>query len=69
VKLTFLKGASLKDPARLFNSSLEGNARRAIDIREGEEVDGTAFKALIRQAVALNGSGKSKPSKRKSRGP
>jgi hypothetical protein len=64
VKLTFLKGASLKDPARLFNSSLEGNARRAIDIREGEEVDGSAFKALIRQAVALNSSGKSKPSKK-----
>lgn len=58
VKLTFMKGASLKDPARLFNSSLEGNARRAIDIREGETVDATAFKALIRQAVALNGSPK-----------
>ena len=64
VKLTFIKGASLKDPARLFNASLDGNARRAIDIREGEEVDGSAFKALIRQAVALNGSGKSKPSKK-----
>jgi hypothetical protein len=64
VKLTFLKGASLKDPARLFNSSLDGNARRAIDIHEGEEVDGPAFKALIRQAVALNRSGKSKPSKK-----
>jgi hypothetical protein len=63
VKLTFAKGASLKDPARLFNSSLEGNTRRAIDIGEGEEVDEAAFKALIRQAVALNGSGKSKPSK------
>jgi hypothetical protein len=62
VKLTFAKGASLKDPARLFNSSLEGNTRRAIDIREGQEVDATAFKALIRQAVALNGAGKSKPS-------
>ena len=60
VKLTFLKGASLKDPARLFNSSLEGNARRAIDIHEGEEVDGSAFKALIRQAVALNGSARPK---------
>jgi hypothetical protein len=58
VKLTFLKGASLKDPAKLFNSSLEGNARRAIDLREGEEIDATAFKALIRAAVALNGSGK-----------
>ncbi len=56
VKLTFAKGASLKDPARLFNSSLDGNTRRAIDIHEGEEVDGSAFKALIRQAVALNRS-------------
>jgi len=64
VKLTFAKGASLKDPARLFNSSLEGNARRAIDIHEGEEVDESAFKALVRQAVALNSSGKSKPSKK-----
>ena len=64
VKLTFPKGASLKDPARLFNSSLEGSVRRAIDIREGEEVDASAFKTLVRQAVALNNSGKSKPSKR-----
>jgi hypothetical protein len=64
VKLTFSKGASLKDPARLFNSSLEGNARRAIDIHEGEVVDKSAFKALVRQAVALNSSGKSKPSKK-----
>ena len=64
VKLTFAKGASLKDPARLFNSSLDGNTRRAIDIHEGEEVDGSAFQALIRQAVALNRSGKSKPSKK-----
>jgi hypothetical protein len=56
VKLTFAKGASLKDPARLFNSSLEGNARRAIDIHEGEEVDESAFKALVRQAVAFNTS-------------
>jgi len=64
VKLTFAKGASLKDPARLFNSSLDGNTRRAIDIAEGEKVDATAFKALIRQAVALNGSGKSKVSKK-----
>jgi len=63
VKLTFAKGAFLKDPARLFNSSLDGNLRRAIDIHEGEEVDESAFKALVRQAVALNGSGKSKPSK------
>src|SRR5437764_2346495 len=58
VKLTFAKGASLKDPAKLFNSSLEGNTRRAIDIHEGEEVDAKAFKALIRAAVALNASGK-----------
>jgi hypothetical protein len=64
VKLTFAKGASLKDPARLFNSSLEGNVRRAIDIHEGEEVDKTAFKALIRQAVALNSAGKAKTSKK-----
>jgi hypothetical protein len=63
VKLTFAKGASLKDPARLFNSSLDGNVRRAIDIHEGEEVDESAFTALVRQAVALNRSGKSKPSK------
>jgi hypothetical protein len=56
VKLTFAKGASLKDPARLFNSSLDGNTRRAIDIHEGEEVDESAFKALARQAVALNSS-------------
>src|SRR5262249_2134254 len=58
VKLTFARGASLKDPARLFNSSLEGNTRRAIDIHEGEEVDAGAFKALIRAAVALNTSRK-----------
>ena len=64
VKLTFAKGASLKDPARLFNSSLEGNVRRAIDIREGEEVDESAFTALIREAAALNSAGKSKPSKK-----
>jgi hypothetical protein len=64
VKLTFAKGASLEDLARLFNSSLEGNVRRAIDIREGEQVDETAFKALVRQAVALNSSAKSKPSKK-----
>ena len=64
VKLTFFKGASLKDPARLFNASLDGNARRAIDIHEGEDVDESAFKALVRQAVALNGSGKSKPPKK-----
>jgi hypothetical protein len=64
VKLTFMNGAALKDPARLFNSSLDGNARRAIDIREGEVVDESAFKALIRQAVALNSSGKSKPARK-----
>jgi len=64
VKLTFFKGASLKDPKRIFNSSLEGNTRRAIDIHEGEAVDESAFKALFRQAVALNTSGKSKPSKK-----
>ena len=64
VKLTFAKGASLKDPERLFNSSLEGNVRRAIDIHEGEEVDESAFKALVRHAVAFNSSSKSKPSKK-----
>ena len=58
VKLTFAKGASLVDPARLFNSSLDGNTRRAIDIHAGEEVDESAFKALIRQAVALNSARK-----------
>lgn len=57
VKLTFFKGAALDDPARLFNASLEGNVRRAIDIHEGEEVDAEAFKALIRAAVELNTSG------------
>jgi hypothetical protein len=64
VKLTFAKGASLKDPARLFNASLDGNVRRAIDIHEGEKVGESAFKALVRQAVALNSSGKSKASKK-----
>jgi hypothetical protein len=64
VKLTFAKGASLKDPARLFNSCLDGNARRAIDIYEGEGVDEPAFKTLVREAVALNSSGTSKPSKK-----
>jgi len=64
VKLTFAKGASLQDPVCLFNSSLDGNTRRAIDIRKGEEVDDFAFKSLVRQAVALNGSGKSKPAKK-----
>ena len=56
VKLTFAKGAALADPSGLFNASLEGNTRRAIDLREGEELDEEAFKALIRAAVALNGS-------------
>ena len=65
VKLTFHKGASLKDPARLFNSSLDGNVRRAIDIHEGDEIDAKAFKVLIRAAVALNTSGGKKPTKRK----
>jgi len=60
VKLTFAKGAFLKDPARLFNSSLEGNLRRAIDIHEGEAIDAAAFKALVREAIALNSAGKSK---------
>jgi len=60
VKLTFAKGASLEDPDRLFNSSLEGNVRRAIDIHEGEDVDESAFKTLVRRAVALNSSVKSK---------
>jgi hypothetical protein len=64
VKLTFAKGASLKDPARLFNSSLDGNVRRAIDIHEGEAVDESAFKELVREAVALNSSRKLKPAKK-----
>ena len=64
VKLTFAKGASLKDPTGLFNSSLDGNMRRAIDINEGEEIDAGAFKALVREAVALNHSSKSKTSKK-----
>jgi hypothetical protein len=66
VKFTFAKGASLKDPAKLFNSSLEGNTRRAIDIHEGEKVDAAAFKALIRAAVALNTSG-AKPKPRRAK--
>ena len=60
VKLTFAKGAALKDPAGLFNAGLDGNVRRAIDIREGEEVDPAAFKALVREAAALNKRGRSK---------
>jgi hypothetical protein len=66
VKLTFAKGASVADPAKLFNSSLEGNTRRAIDIAEGEKVDATAFKALVRAAAAVNASGaKAKPKRAK----
>ena len=67
VKLTFAKGAALADPAQLFNSSLDGNVRRAIDIHEGEVIDEAAFKALVRQAIALNGAGKSKASKKAKR--
>jgi len=62
--MTFAKDAAIEDPSSLFNSSLDGNARRAIDIHEGEEVDEAAFKALVCQTVALNRSGKSKPSKK-----
>lgn len=65
VKLTFFKGASLEDPTKLFNSSLDGNVRRAIDIHEGEEIDVKAFKTLIREAVLLNTSGKKKAAKNK----
>ena len=66
VKLTFAKGASLEDPAKLFNSSLDGNTRRAIDIHEGEEVDADAFKTLVRAAVALKTSGgKARPRRAK----
>jgi len=64
VKLTFAKGAFLKDPARLFNSSLEGNVRRAIDLHEGEEINASAFKALVRQAVAVNRAGMTKTKKK-----
>ena len=67
VKLTFAKGASLQDPARLFNSSLDGNTRRAIDIHEGEKIDASAFKALVRQAVAFNGSTRAAKSAKKAR--
>jgi hypothetical protein len=65
IKLTFAKGASLKDPAGLFNASLDGNMRRAIDIHEGEEIDASAFTALVRQAVALNSVGKNKAAKKR----
>ncbi|WP_272976670.1 DUF1801 domain-containing protein [Deinococcus geothermalis] len=61
VKLTFPRGASLEDPAHLFNASLDGKVRRAIDLHEGEDVDEAAFQALIRQAVSLGGSGKTRP--------
>ena len=64
VKLTFAKGASLKDPAKLFNSSLDGNVRRAIDILEGQEIDEAAFKMLVLQAIALNSSSKAKRSRK-----
>jgi hypothetical protein len=65
VKLTFARGASLKDPAKLFNASLEGKVRRAIDIREGEKIDEAAFKALVREAIAANQAAQN--AKRKSR--
>ena len=70
VKMTFPKGAALKDPARLFNSSLDGNVRRAIDVHEGDQVDEAALKDLVRAAVALNlaGKGKGKPKPRRARG-
>jgi hypothetical protein len=64
VKMTFAKGAALKDPSRLFNSSLDGNVRRAIDIHEGEKIDEAALKNLIRAAVTLNLQGKSRPKAR-----
>ena len=67
VKMTFAKGAALKDPARLFNSSLDGNVRRAIDIHEGDTIDEAALKSLIRAAVALNLEGKQKPARSLSR--
>ena len=67
IKLTFARGAFLSDPKKLFNSSLEGNLRRAIDIPQGVTVDATAFKALVRQAVALNQSKPSKPAKKKTK--
>jgi hypothetical protein len=67
VKLTFAKGASLNDPKHLFNSSLDGNVRRAIDVREGEAVDEPAFKALVRQAIAFNMSAKAKGRKKAKR--
>jgi hypothetical protein len=68
VKMTFAKGAALKDPFRLFNSSLDGNVRRAIDLHEGEKIDEAALKELVRAAVALNLEGKSKPKPRRANG-
>ena len=68
VKLTFFKGAALKDPKKLFNSSLDGGTRRAIDIRQGERLDAAAFQALVRAAVALNTAGAGKPSKTRREG-
>jgi hypothetical protein len=65
IKLTFAKGASLKDPRKLFNASLDGNMRRAIDIREGEQVDAAAFKALVREAIALNVADKARKAAKK----
>ncbi len=67
VKLTFAKGASLEDPAGLFNSSMDGKVRRAIDIAEGEAVDESAFKALVREAISLNGAGKTTSAKKKAK--
>ena len=67
VKLTFAKGAALTDPSGLFNSSLDGNVRRAIDIREGETIDASAFKALVREAIAANIAGKAKAKKAKAK--
>jgi hypothetical protein len=67
VKLTFAKGASLDDPKGLFNASLDGNVRRAIDIREGEQLDASAFKTLIRQAVAFNRASKAKSAKKRAK--
>ena len=67
VKLTFAKGASLKDPSKLFNSSLDGNVRRAIDIAEGKEVNASAFRALVREAIALNSLARQKKPAKKTR--
>ena len=67
VKMTFSKGAALKDPSGLFNSSLDGNARRAIDVHQGDKVEAAALKDLVRAALALNLKGKSKPKPRRAR--